>query len=180
MAGDYLAHQNLFWRAPDGSALIEKFSRDVTVSFGSAQRPTQADGYSAANDGLPFNLKPAGSTTTAPAQGFGLKSNGIYTANVAVRLAHLPDTLNFYRPFDTMDLLMRRHTSILVDHWAANGPAQLEDRLGGSVLIPSRVLGALAPVLGPGVTAAEGGHISGPRIGQLDAWRDVLPPDRLQ
>ncbi|QJD92845.1 hypothetical protein HH213_23815 [Duganella dendranthematis] len=45
VAGNFLAHQNLFWRGPDGAALIADFNSDVAVSFGPDQKATHDDGF---------------------------------------------------------------------------------------------------------------------------------------
>jgi len=160
VAGDFSAHQNLFWRTPDDKALIAQFS-DVTVS------QTQQD----AHDGKTLSGKPGPFLL-----GFG--GTGVGGAQVSVRLARLPKGLQFYEPLDQINLVMNRSTSVLVDGWAGKDPAEVEQKFapyapGLAALRPLSLI--VDPVMGfsePGVTP--------PKLGQLEFWRDVVPADRLR
>lgn len=174
-AGNFLAHQNLFWRGPDGAALIADIDRDVVVSFGPGLRPGQADAFSAAGDGAPFH----GIGGIDSAAAFDLAGRGIYTANVGVRLAKVPASLTAYAPFDSIDLTLSRHASVVIDGWAASGPPQVLSRIDGA-LVPATVLRGAAPAVGASVALVEAGHLHGPKLGQLDFWTDVVPLDRLK
>lgn len=171
VAGNFLANQNLFWRGPDGTSLIADFERDVAVSFGPGQQANQAAAFMPANDGAPFN---------GIADKFGLASKGIYTANVTVQLANLPAGLTTYALFDKINLALTRHTSIVIDGWQANNPAQVQSRIDSGTLVPATKLRVVAPVVSASVALVEIGHVSGPKLGQLDFWTDVVPPDRLK
>lgn len=173
VAGNFLAHQNLFWRGPEGAPLIADFNNDVSIGFGAGKRPTQAEAFGAADDGVPFNA-------IKTADELGLSAKGIYTANVTVRLANLPAGLRAYEPFDKIDLSISRHTSIVVDGWPAKDPSQVESRINSPVLVPATMLSTVAPVIDAAVGAVEVGQIRGPQLGKLEFWRDVVPPDRLK
>lgn len=180
VAGNFLANQNLFWLGPDGASLITDFDRDVAVSFGPDQKPDQADAFSPANDGAPFNDIVESSVHIHAADKLGLASKGIYTGNVTVRLANLSAGLKMVAPFDHIDLAVTRHASVLIDGWQARNPAQVQSRIDSGVLVPATHLRSVAPVVNASVTLAEAGHVSGPKLGQLDFWTDVVPSDRLK
>jgi hypothetical protein len=180
VAGNFVAHQNQFWRGPAGAPLIADFGADVSVSFAPGGRPTQADGFSAASDGVPFNQLAGTSIPVKIAGEFGLKAKGIFTGNVTVRLANLPAGLKAYEPFDKIDLTMSRHTSLLVDGWPARDPAQVQSRIDSPYLVPGSNLTPVAPVIDASVAVFEVGQLRGPQLGKLDFWVDVVPPDRLK
>jgi len=173
VAGNFLAHQNLFWRGPGGAPLIANFENDVAVGFGPDNRPTQAEAFSSASDGRPFNV-------LGTADQLGLHASGIYTGNVTVRLANVPAGLQAYEPFYKLDLSITRHTSMLVDGWAAKDPAQVESRIDSPVLVPATNLRAVSSIVDTAVSTVEVGQVSGPKLGELEFWRDVVPADRLK
>ena len=179
-AGNFLAHQNLFWRGPAGGALIADFGSDVAVSFGPGNAASQAGAFTPASDGAPFNGLVGTSAGVHTADELGLQSRGIYRGNVSVRLAKLPAGIVAYQPFDSLDLAIHRHTSVAIDGWAAGSPAQVQSRLDSKLLVPATALRDAAGVVNASVTLVEMGHIQGPKLGQLDFWRDVVPPDRLK
>jgi hypothetical protein len=170
VAGDFRAHQNAFWRDPAGRALITNFSTDVSVGFGQHLRPTHADAFGAASDGAPFNV----------ADKLQLSAKGIYSGGVSVKLANLPAGLKAYEPFDKINLLVTRRTSVVIDGWPAKSPEQIESRIANDLLVPAERLSALGPAVGLSVTATEMGKVRKPALGQLALWRDVVPPDRLK
>ncbi|MDO9597442.1 MAG: hypothetical protein Q7J47_06960 [Azoarcus sp.] len=172
VAGDFNAHRNLFWRGPDGQPLLRNFS-DVTVSFGSAQGSTHNTGFEAVNDMAIFGLL---------ASGLGLGSRGIYTANVSVSLADLPAGLALYRPFDSINLTMTRSTTLLLDPWTAKSPAEVEGRiLNSASIFPAGNLASISGVVDGFVSIIElPAGLQGPKLGQLEFWRDVVPRDRLK
>lgn len=174
VAGNFLANQNLFWRGPDGTALIKDFDADVSVSFGPQRSPAQADAFSPANDGAAFNA------VAQTADKLGLRARGIYTGNVTVRLANLPAGLKMYEPFDSINLDIVRHTSVAINGWQAKDPAQVQSRIDNRVLVPATALRGIAPVVNASVTLLEMGHVQGPKLGQLDFWSDVVPSDRTR
>jgi hypothetical protein len=170
-AGNFKAHQTLFWRNPDDTSMIADVNRDVSVGFGPANGAAHESAFTAVEDeDASFSL----------ASKFGLRSRGIYTANVAVAVANVPAALSAYRPFDSLNLRMQRSTSILFDSWSARGPVEAEQRFGGNpTIFPAGELAALNSVVGAAVTAIDVGLVSPPRLGQLDFWRDIVPDDRL-
>lgn len=168
-AGDFLAHQNLFWRTPDNRSLINNFESDVTISFGPDAMPTHAGARTGAADGVPF---------VAARAPLGLRAEGIYRANISVSLLNLPAGLKSYEPFDQINLTMKRQTSALVDSWTARDPAQVDDRIDNPMLFPGSLLSPLQTLVDIPVQAVEFGEVRGPRLGRLDFWRDVVPPDR--
>lgn len=185
-AGDFDAHQNLFWRDPKGDALIPSLKDGVKVSFGPGQAATHADAFTGAADGTPF-LAPIKNA-------LHLNSAGIYTANVTVTLAKLPAELsgytNSYEEFKALDLSITRHTSVVIDSWTAKDPAKVESRLHSAVVFPgvmfdSGVGAAAKTALDLAVQVVEspscfkGGCTKGPKLGELEVWRDVVPADRL-
>jgi hypothetical protein len=171
-AGNFKAHQNLFWRDPIDSPLIRDLGTDVRLSFGPGNSAAHAGAFTGASDGTPFPLHTQ----------LGLPARGIYTANVAVDVANLPTGLRFFQPFDTINLSMRRSTSVVIDAWTAKDPAQVESRIAGSpAIFPSASLASVSPAVDAAVTLIDlPGGLSGPRLGRLDFWRDVVPEDRLR
>lgn len=179
-AGNFLAHQNLFWRGPSGTALIADVSSDVSVSFGPDKRPDHADAFTPAKDGAPFNRIAGTSVAINIADELGLSAKGTYTGNVTVKLANLPAGLTAYQPFDSIKLSITRHTSVLIDGWQAKDPNQVESRIDSALLIPGTALTAVAGIVNATVSAVEIGQIQGPQLGKLEFWRDVVPADRLK
>jgi hypothetical protein len=172
VAGDFKANQNLFWRDPKGDALISKFS-DITVSYGETPGAHHTDGFKAASDGSIFN----------PVSGqLGLKARGIYTANVSVSIANLPAGIKSLEPFDKLDLKMSRSTTVLIDPWTGRSPQAVEASIAGSpAIFPASALEGPATFASAAITAIEWpGGVSGPKLGKLDFWRDVVPEDRLR
>lgn len=172
VAGNFPANRNLFWSDPSGDPLINNFNHDVQISFGFGNHPNQSGAFSSSSDGTPFALH----------NQLGLQARGIYTANVAVTLANLPGGLMFYEPFDKINLSIARSTSLIFDPWAARDPQQVESRVGGNPeIFPAASLQAVSPIVDAAVTTIDlPGAISGPKLGKLDFWRDVVPEDRLR
>lgn len=170
-AGNFLAHQNLFWRQPGGASLIANIDTDVAVSFGPNRALAHNAAFSPAGDGVPFKIIAAR---------LGLAAKGIYTGHVTVKLANLPAGLRAYEPFDNINLAVTRRTSVVIDGWQAKDPHQVESRIDTPSLVPGTALRGVAPLVDATVTVVEGGQVNGPRLGKLDFWRDVVPPDRLK
>ena len=171
IAGEFDAHRNLFWRGPDNQPLLQQFS-DVTVSFGSGYGGTHADGFEPTGDMTPF---------VGTASQLKLVSHGIYTANVHIKLANLPADLHFYRPFDSIDLSMTRSSSLLLNPWTAKDTNEVSDRIKDAPgLFPAGQLASVAGTVSGLVSAGEWGRVSGPKLGELDFWNDVVPEDRFE
>ena len=172
-AGNFMAHQNMFWRDPKGAALIADSARDVTLGFGAGDGAGHGAGFDAASDGVPFTLR----------ERFGpLQARGIYTARVMVRVADLPAGMKVYQPFDQLSLTIARSSGLLIDPWMARDPAQTQARLGADLTIFSaNGLSRFDPLLSAVVGIIElPGALPAPKLGQLDFWRDVVPADRLR
>lgn len=172
VAGNFNAHRNLFWSDPAGKHLIGDPDNDIAVTFGAGKGPAHADGFRTASDLAPFIL----------AGQLQLATRGIYRSNVTVTVADLPDGLAFYAPFDSIGLRMTRSTSLLLDPWSARGPQQVEARiLAGPVVFPAGKLAGVAAPVNALISVVEfPGGFSGPKLGQLEFWRDVVPEDRLR
>jgi hypothetical protein len=170
-AGDFDANRNPLWSDPFGNPLIRQFS-DVAVSFG--QNATDhAGAFTGASDGAPFNVVPL-----ANASRMGLQSPGIYTGHVSANLANLPSGIKSIVPFDTLDLSIQRHTSLVFDGWGARSPQQAEDRFGNLVAALGP-LQAVQSILDYAIGALEFFNVDAPQFGNLQLWRDVVPADRL-
>ncbi|GAA4029590.1 hypothetical protein [Actimicrobium antarcticum] len=178
VAGDFEANRNQAWRDPYSNPLIARFS-DVALSFGAggaggAGGANHASGFSSAADGAPFNLVPL-----ANAAQMGLQSRGVYTANVSVALANLPAGIRSVEPFDNINLSIQRHTSLLFEPWSASSPQVTEDRFGRLAPVTA-ALATIQPALDLAITVVDLNQVDAPRFGNLQAWRDVVPQDRLR
>jgi hypothetical protein len=155
-----------YWNDPYGNALI-RAPEDIRLSFGASAGAEHADAYAGASDTQPFPL--AGLA--------GLGSGGIYRANVAVTLANLPAGLRNIEPFDTLNLTIRRHASVLPDPWTSSSPQQTETRLGKlapvNEVMPESLIAAA-------VTIVDLNSVKPPNFGELAKWRDIVPQDRLR
>ena len=154
------------WSDPYGHALV-RAPEDIALTFGASHGATHEEGYARAGDTAIFPL--AGRA--------GLDSHGMYRANVAVTLANLPAGLQSVEPFDRLDLRIERHASVLPDPWAANAPAQTEQRAGALApigrVMPEALIAAAVEVID--MTA-----VKPPVFGGLQRWRDLVPADRLR
>lgn len=159
-AGEFDAHRNLFWRSPNGTALLAQFS-DVTV------RTTNTG----TQDGTPYMMHGT----------MGLQAHGIHSGTVTVGIANLPAGIRSLEPFDRIDLSLARKTSVVVDPWTARSPAQAEDRFGELAPINSLLGSGIGDVIGLVITVSElFGQVPPPAFGELQQWRDVVPDDRLR
>lgn len=184
MAGNFRGNRNPFWTDQHAEALIKDFNTDVRVTFGPTNGNDQNSGFSAASDSSAFDLAPAvlGSLE--------LQRKGIFTANISVALANLPVTTGSYtgtyEQFRKINLVMTRHTSLLINSWAAKDQQQTESRIDKMALFPGRVIARVLPVLDLAVGVIEspscftGSCIRAPKLGKLDFWNDMVPADRLK
>ncbi|MFL6716381.1 MAG: hypothetical protein ACJ8G3_08480 [Burkholderiaceae bacterium] len=155
-----------YWNDPFGNPLIRN-PADIALSFGASHGERHADGYARASDTQLFPL--AGLA--------GLSSKGIYRANVAVKLAKLPEGIRSIEPFDKLDLVIERHASVLPDAWTAASPVQAEQRFGRMAPINAVMPESLISLA---IMYVDLGRVEAPHFGNLPAWRDVVPQDRLQ
>ena len=193
VAGDFAANRKPFWVDQHGDPLIQQFGRDVSVSFGESNGTSHNDAWIAAHDGRPFEFN-----LLNVRDKLGLPAPGLYRANVSIRVADLPSVAGSwtqaYDTFNHIGLVMTRSTTVLVDAWGARDPQQVEQRIGdialtpGSEFGPGRALHPAKQVLDVAVGAVElpktfpGMCTSdcGPKLGELDFWRDDVPADRLR
>lgn len=183
-AGNFKAHQNLFWRNQSGDPLIKNFEHDVQVSFGGGAAGDHDAGFTGASDGEPFK------GTIGMSDALGLSARGIYRANVTVVLANFSEQKDGYaktfEQFKKLNLTMSRQTSLLIDPWGAKDPQQVEERIDKIELFPGKMLKPVAPLVDAAVFIVEspscfkGRCTRGPKLGELEFWRDVVPPDRLR
>jgi hypothetical protein len=187
-AGDFVAHQNVFWRDPQGGHLIRESARDITIGFGRDNLSAQADGYSSIGDGKPYNI------ATNTARTLGLNAPGVFTAKVNVALADIGSAegsyTRSYDTFRTIGLSITRHTSLLVDPWMAEDEDITIKRIDKTALFPGALLKKyrLPEVTDFGVALVESpkyfGKLCtsgcGPKLGQLEFWKNVVPQDRLK
>lgn len=155
-----------YWNDPFGNPLIRN-PDDIALSFGASHGDRHADGYARASD---TRLFPWASIA-------GLSTNGIYRANVAVRLANLPEGVGSIEPFDKLDLTIERHASVLPDAWTAASPLQAEQRFGRMASINAVMPESLISLA---IRFVDLNRVEAPRFGNLAAWRDAVPQDRLQ
>jgi hypothetical protein len=164
---------NPAWTNPHGGALI-RVATDVAISFGTTNSALAFDGYQPASDAAPFNLVPLAQASRAD-----LPARGIFRANIAVPLVNLSAGNTLLSPFDRIDLRIARQTSVATDAWTASSPDQVQQRSGKlAAAVPA--LGAIKTVLGLAVPVVDLASVKPPRFGQLDAWRDVVPANRLR
>lgn len=170
-AGDFDAHRNLFWRDPFGNPLIRNFN-DVSVSFGQGGA-THATAFSAAPDGVPFASVPL-----ANAARIGVNARGIYTGNVAVTLANLPNNLRMIEPFNTLNLSVSRNTSLIFDGWDSQSPDITNTRV--KRLAPAgNLYAATESIVNPAIRIIDMNRVAPPNVGRLEQWSDLVPADRL-
>jgi hypothetical protein len=179
-AGNFKSNQNLLWVDPQNRALIVNFGSDVRLGYGVGNNVahSMAD-FSSASDSKLFN-----SVVDYPSQ-LKLVAYGIYQANVSVTIANISASsglLNVYKEFENINLVMNRSTSLVVDPWSADGALQAEQRFGGDPrLFPAAPLSNVAKIVDAEVRIVDAlGGLQGPKLGQLEFWRDVVPIDRLK
>ncbi|MCC2961273.1 hypothetical protein LK540_12655 [Massilia sp. IC2-278] len=180
--GDFKAHQNLFWRDPLDNALIRNFDSDVRISFGESASPDRGAGFRGVNEGAIFIRHDA----------LGVKARGVFRGNVSVSVANLPDSLTgptkSYERLKSLDLVIRRHVDLVPDGWTAKDPDQTASRIdsaeintGSTFKLP--LFEFLPPVIEAAVVVMESpsGCFShcGPKLGELDYWKEVVPADRI-
>ncbi len=173
---------NAAWRTPFDQPLIAQ-PEDIRVTFGLNHRPLPSQGFDAATDRDIFNQ--SGTTGAALANRMNLPGSGLFQANVSVRLANLPTDLEMIKPFDTLNLVLKRSTVVLHETWAADGPERVETRTAELVPV-GQALKNLEPAIDLLVNHFEDmdineiGRIPPPRFNRLATWRDMVPSDRMQ
>ena len=157
VAGNFNAHRNTVWFDHRGSPLLPDFAKDVGVT-------TRIDSLS-----QPFG---------ALADSFNLPQQNLYTGQVSVNIADIPNL----KPFDTIGLSVTRGTTVLVDPWAASGPSQVVSTVKGAGLLfpyqPLEVIAApLAVLMSNPILAILGADTTPPDVGRVTP--DRVPTDRV-
>jgi len=126
------------------------------------------------------------------ANNFDLDQNNLYTGTVGVNVANVPNigvAFDKARPtpqrvFDNLNLQMNRSTTVLVDPWAARGPADVKRKVedAGLEVYPTGHLEGVATLATPIMTMLEivfgGNGTKPPEVGEVDP--DIVPTDRLE
>lgn len=175
-ARDFDGHRNLFWRDTAGNALISDFEKDIGLGFGERLlRQRDGNAFSAGSDGKPFNHTPL-----HVGEAMGLPAHGVYTAGLQLKVANLPKGLMLIRPFDALDLTIRRHTSLVVNGWPAKGAASVNARIDHVKIFPGRSIAQVNAMIGGAIEFIELGNVPRPSLAKLALWEDVVPEDRLR
>jgi hypothetical protein len=153
VAGNFNANRNVLWFDHRGDALLPDFDKNVIVT-------TKKDALA-----QPFGALYAGA--------FNLSQDNLYTGRVNVNIANIAGLA----PFDVLGLSVDRHTTVLVDPWAASGPDQVSSKVRGSgTAYPYQGLEVLATLMYPLISLFEFGAPP-PVIGRVDP--DWVPKDRV-
>lgn len=157
-AGDFNAHRNTVWFDHRGDAMLPEFDNNIGVS---TQKETYAQPF-----GAMF------------ASHFKLSQANLYTGRVNVSIADIAGL----EPFDDIGLAVSRHTSVLVDPWAASGPSQVRAKVRDSgEIFPYEPLDAiaapLAVLMSNPLMAILGTENTPPEVGRVSP--DRVPLDRL-
>ena len=156
-AGNFNAHRNTLWFDHHGTPLLADFVKNVGVQ-------TKKDTLS-----QPFG---------ALASSFKLPQDNLYTGQVTANI----DDISNLKPFDAIGLSVVRHTTVLVDPWAASGPAQVTAKIqGAGLLFPYQLLEVIAAPLGilmsNPLMAILGTENTPPEVGRVNP--DQVPADRV-
>ena len=116
-----------------------------------------------------------------------LKARGIFRGNVSVTVANVPATLNgpthSYDGLKAINLVLRRHVDLVPDAWTARGATDVTSHISDPLINPGTALGPLKAATDAAALLMEspGGVCMhcGPKIGQLDYWREVVQADRI-
>ncbi|MEO1767798.1 hypothetical protein [Thiobacter aerophilum] len=149
------AHRNPVWADYQGKPLLADFDADVAVE-------TKVESKHV----------PAAAVFSGRA-GFNLNEANLYTGRVTVR----PRKLALLKPFDELDLVLSRTTSILVDAWAAASPGMVKVKVegAGAAAYPIAPLEALGSTLGQVPPL-----ILDPAMDVNDIDPEIVPGDRLR
>lgn len=158
-AGNFLAHQNLFWRGPTGASLITDVN-GVAVNLATTDTPQTRF------------LSTAGALAS-------LASSPMYRGTVSVPLARLPAGIRSYEPLDRIDLRVGRATTLLVDGWGSRDLATTRSRVSQMAPIGD-AMQPIAEVMNLPFAIIELDQVAPPQIGELQRWDDLVPMDRLQ
>ena len=167
------------WNQPNGSASLISDIKEVKVRVGLNPKDYDRLSFTPTADGKPFLLS---SQLDLPTRGF-------YTANVITPLHFSSQHSKFYEGFDSLNIKMTRHTSVLIKPWADSSPSNVNTHISNSALIfPAAKLqenGVLKAAKDLTIDGAikiieRPGNNTPPQLGKLNFWQDVVPADRLR
>ena len=162
------------WNDHAGRTLVADNSA-IRIGYGAGMSSNVTDGF--ASEGGTGMLRPTG-IVIGPGN-YGLRSRGLLRGEVEVRLTNLPD--GWLAPFNSLNLAVRRHTSVMPDSWAARNAESVDHRVGHSATVfPASQLRPLAQLIQLPILALEDGQMRAPQLGELGFWRDTVPGDRLK
>ena len=162
--GNFNAHRNTLWFDHRGTPLLSDFAKNVGVQ-------TKNETLS-----QPFGAQ------LLPMTDFKLPQDNLYSGQVTVNI----DDIAALKPFDALGLSVSRSTTVLVDPWAASGPAQVTNRIRGNGMplsspFPYKPLEVIAIPLGVLMSnpamALLGADVTPPDVGRVDP--DRVPKDRV-
>lgn len=156
-AGDFQAHQNLFWQDPTGAPLIGSVQH-ITVSRTSSIAPKDR--------------------SLGQANRMGLTNTALLNANASVKLAKLPSFLQSYKPLDELELRISRSTSVLPNGWTASDPVAVRNTVA-RLSTTGTALSSLQGLADLVVEPFELLQNPAPQFNRLDRWDDLVPADRL-
>jgi hypothetical protein len=176
------SYRNPMWTDHLGAPMLADFN-NVSVSFGSGTSTNASDGFT--NGGTLSGVYPE-VAFLAHTDTFDLNDRGLFTGAVQVRLANVNST--FLAPFDNLNLVMRRHTSVMPDTFATSTAQRVEARVTKSTLAFAqnalRVYryAPMVPIMAleDNANGLPGNGIQAPLLGEVDFWRDVVPADRTR
>ena len=156
-AGDFDAHRNSLWFDHRGAPLLSSFVNNVGVRTRKETLPQ------------PFG---------ALAGRFGLPQDNLYSGQVNASI----DNISGLAPFDAIGLVVSRHTTVLVDPWAASGPGAIRAKVQNlGLLFPYQPLEAIAAplkaLMSNPIMAILGTENTPPDIGKVEPNR--VPTDRV-
>ncbi len=151
VAGNFNADRNPLWFDHRGDALLPDFDHNIAVK---TERITMNQ---------PFGILGA----------FNLPQDNLYKGEVNVQIANVTNLT----PFDNINLVVNRHTVVLVDPWSANGPGQVASKVkDAGLLYPYQSLSVPTLFLDPVISLFEP-NSAPPEIGRVAP--DVVPKDRV-
>ncbi len=155
VAGNFPGHRNPVWSDYQGKPLLADFKADVSVETKVESKHVPA------------------AAVFAGSSGFSLDENNLYTGRVTVR----PRNVALLKPFDNLNLVMSRTTSVLVDGWTAASPAVVKSKVegAGAAAYPIALLEALGSTLGQVPPL-----ILDPAMDVNNINPEIVPVDRLQ
>jgi hypothetical protein len=176
VAGNSEEYRNVAWTTPAGKPLIERFE-NIAISFGADNSNDPNQGFTASSNAESlFNYA---QWVQVGARTIDLQSRGIFRANVSVPLVNLPEHIEMTKPFDQINLVMNRHTSLLLDPWTGRSPEMVDSKTKGWAPIGRVLDSAVGTLVGGAIEVIDLGDVAHPDFANLEKWKDMVPADRL-